>query len=61
MHAIPFPGYAGNSIFQVRHGESCKSLLVVDGEIRTHVPKNHGLSTTRFVKESEGISPFDHW
>ena len=26
------------------------SAIIVDGEIRTHDPKTHGLSTTPFVK-----------
>ena len=34
--------------------------LLVDGGIRTHDPKTHGLSTMPFVKEMWGISPFDH-
>ena len=56
-----FLGIPGRIFFQVRHGESRKSLLLVDGGIQTHDPKTHGLSTTPFVKKLEGISPFDHY
>ena len=40
--------------------ESLKKYMIVDGGIRTHDPKTHDLSTTPFVEELEGISPFDH-
>ena len=33
IQAASFPGYAGESIFQVRHGESLEKFIVVDGEI----------------------------
>ena len=51
IHAVQFPGDTGESIFQVRHGESRNILLLMDGGIRTHDPKTHGLSTTPFVEE----------
>ena len=36
-----FPGYAGESIFQVRHRESLKKFIMYGGcGTRTHVPKN---------------------
>ena len=60
VQAVSFSGYTGESIFQVRHGECLKKLLLVDGGIQTHDPKTHGLSTTPFVKKLDGISPFDH-
>ena len=60
IQVVSFSGYTGESIFQVRHGKYRKSLLLADSGIRTHDPKTHGLSTTPFVNELEGISPFDH-
>ena len=38
------------SIFQVRHGENLKSLLLWTVGIEPTTPKTHGLSTTPFVK-----------
>ena len=35
-------------------------ILLVHGGIRTHDPKAYRLSTTPFVKELAGVSPFDH-
>ena len=32
------------------HGEILKKFVTVDGGIRTHEPKSHGLSTMPFVK-----------
>ena len=31
-----------------------KGFIIVDGGIRTHYPKTHGMSTTPFVKELVG-------
>ena len=40
IQAVSFPGHTGGSIFQVRHGESLKRLVVVDvGFEPTHGPK----------------------
>ena len=30
IQAVSFPGYTGESIFQVRHGESLKKFIMVD-------------------------------
>ena len=49
----------GRIFFKFDMGKVVK-VYMVDGRIQTHDPKNHDLSTTPFVKESEGISPFDH-
>ena len=42
IQAVSFPGDTGESIVQVRHGESLKkfSMIMVDGGIRTHDPGN---------------------
>ena len=42
IEAVSFPGDNGESIFQVRHGESLKKFDVVDGGIRTQDPTTHG-------------------
>ena len=56
IQAVSFPGDAEKeSIFQVRHGESLKKFVVVDGGIQTEHSKAHGLSTTPFVKELVGL------
>ena len=46
-------GYRGEFL-QIRHGERLKKFIMVDGEVRTHDPKNHGLLTSPFVKELVG-------
>ena len=51
IQAVSFPGYAGESIFQVRHGESLKKFIMVDVGFEPTTQKKHGLSTTPFVKE----------
>ena len=33
IQAVSFPGETGYSIFQVRHGESLKKFVIVDGGI----------------------------
>ena len=50
IQAISFPGYTGESIFQVRHRESLKKFIMVDVGLEPTVEKTHGLSTTPFVK-----------
>ena len=37
-------------IFQVRHGESLKKFIMMDVGLEPTTQKNHGLSTTPFVK-----------
>ena len=46
--------------FQVRREERRKSVLLVDGGLRTHDPKTYGPADDAIFKELEGISPFDH-
>ena len=45
------PGGTRKSIFQVRHGENLKSLLLWMVGIEPTTQKTHGLSTTPFVQE----------
>ena len=49
----------GEVVFKFDMGKVVK-VYIVDGGIQAHDPKTHGLSTTPFIKEPEGISPFDH-
>ena len=62
IQAVSFPGYTGERIFQVRHGESLKKFIIVDGGSRTHDPETHVLPTTPFVEILVGHyrSQFDH-
>ena len=40
IQAVSFPGVnSGERVFQVRHGESLKKFIIVDGGVRTHDPK----------------------
>ena len=47
--AVSFSGYTGEGIFQVRHGESLKSLLSWMVGIEPTTPKSNGLSTTLYI------------
>ena len=50
IQAVSFPGYTGESIFEVSHGESLKKFIIVDVGFEPTTPKTHGLSTTPFVQ-----------
>ena len=39
LSPVSFPGDTGESIFQVRHRESLKKFITVEGGIRTHNPR----------------------
>ena len=54
IQAVSYPGDTGESIFQVRHGESLKKFIIVDVGFEPTTQKKHGLSTTPFVKELVG-------
>ena len=56
IQTFSFPGYTGESIFQVRHGESLEKFIMVDVELEPTILKTHGLSTTPFVKILVGYS-----
>ena len=53
IQAVSFPGYTGESIFQVR-GKSERVYSMVDVGLEPTAQKTHGLSTTPFVKELVG-------
>ena len=55
VQAVSFPGDTGENIYQVRHGESLKKVIMVDVGIEPTTQKTHGLSTTPFVKEISGV------
>ena len=54
IRAVSFPGYTGESIIQVRHGESLKKFIMEDVGLEPTTQKTHGLPTTPFVKELVG-------
>ena len=54
IQTVSLPGYTGESIFQVRHGESLKIFIMVDVGYEPTIQKIHGLSTTPFIKELVG-------
>ena len=51
---LHFLGITGRVFFKIDKGKVV-NVFVVDGDIRTHDPKTHGLSTTSFVKELVGF------
>ena len=58
IQAVSFPGYYEESIFQVRHGWGEGQQFIVNSggwRIRTHGPKEHGLSTTPFCQGISGV------
>ena len=50
IQAVSLPGYTGESIFQVRHGENLKKFIMVDVGVEPTTQKTYGLSTTPFVE-----------
>ena len=42
IQAVSFPGYTGESIFQVRHGESLIKFIAVDVGLEPPAQKTHG-------------------
>ena len=54
IRAVSFPGYTGEDIVQVWHGESLNKFIMVDVGLGPTTQKSHGLSTTPFVKELVG-------
>ena len=50
-----YPGYTGETNFQVRHGESLKKFIIVDGGIRTHDPKTHGSADDAICEGISGV------
>ena len=47
--AASFRGDTGESIFQVRHGDSLEKFVIVDGGILPTTQQIHGLSTTPLI------------
>ena len=52
--------YTGQSIFQVRHGESLKKFAMEGVGFEPTTQKKHGLSTTPLLRYQWSISPIDH-
>ena len=50
IQTVSFPGYTGESMFQVRRGETLKKYIMVDVGLGPTAQKTHGVSTTPFVK-----------
>ena len=41
IQAVSFPGYTGESIFQVRHGENLKKFIMVDVGLEPTTQRSH--------------------